>query len=281
MSSGNETGSSVKEGYIHNAYGVVTKDIHGVRTADSSAAFLLSYLRKGQRLLDLGCGQGSITTGLAQAVAPGEVVGLDMEEKAINVARERAAEEGVSNVRFEVGNAYNLSFESDYFDVTYSNGVLDHLHHPGDALKEVWRVLKPGGIIGVRDVDMETAKFAPANPLLEKHVELYIRFRRHLGGDPLIGRNLRALVNNASFLKTHFSSSCAVDLGHTTESIKAKVEGLIQLFTGAKVRETVIELGWADNMYFDWVEEALRTWSESPNAYGSLVWGEAIGWKPK
>ena len=76
------------------------------------------------------------------------------------------------------------------------------------------------------------------------------------------------------------TSSCDDTAGHTTESAKAKVEGLVFFYTGPEIRGPVLELGWADNAYFNRVERAVRKWSESPDLYFSLVWGEAIGWKP-
>ena len=122
---------------------------------------------------------------------------------------------------------------------------------------------------------------APVDPILEENLALYVRYRQHIGGHQLIGRDLSALLNKAGFENTRFSSSGDESLGHTTESVKAIIDGLVYMVAGPEVREQVIELGWADNAYFDRVEQALRAWSESPDLYGSVTWGEAIGWKPK
>jgi hypothetical protein len=84
----------------------------------------------------------------------------------------------------------------------------------------------------------------------------------------------------AGFENTQFSSSCDDSFGNTTETVCAKVEGLVNALTGPEVREGVIELGWADNAHFDRVELAVRAWCEKPDLYYSLVWGETIGWKP-
>src|SRR5215207_3754614 len=80
------------------------------RTATREAAFFLPHLRPGMRLLDVGCGPGSITLGLAAALAPGEVVGVDLRPEPLAQARAEASRRGIANVRFEVGSAYALPF---------------------------------------------------------------------------------------------------------------------------------------------------------------------------
>ena len=109
------------EKYIHDHEGLFTKRLMGARTASNSAAFLLPHLRPGHKLLDIGSGMGTITVGLAEAVSPGEVFGLDMGESQVAAARDHAAEKGVSNVRFLVMDAYHLDFESNTFDAVFSN----------------------------------------------------------------------------------------------------------------------------------------------------------------
>src|SRR3712207_2477179 len=87
-----------------------------VRTAEREGAFFLPYLRPGMRVLDVGCGPGTITVGLAAAVAPGEVVGVDRASRALEQARALAAERGVANVRFETADLHALPFPDAAFD---------------------------------------------------------------------------------------------------------------------------------------------------------------------
>ncbi len=270
-----------KENYIHDPNGIFTKRVMGARTVATCAAFLLPHLRPGQRLLDLGSGLGTITIGLAEAVSPGKVVGIDVEEGQVKEAREKATEQGVSNIRFEVGDAYQLDFESESFDVVYSNALLEHLRRPVDVLKEAWRVLKPGGIAGVRTAEWGTMIWGSDEPLLNEYTSLYLKHRQYSGGDPFIGRRLRALLREAGFVNTQFSASCSSGRQvETSESIKAGIEATISEWVSPNIREVALRLGWADEAYLDSVEQAFRKYSENPDSCSILARCEAVGWKP-
>src|SRR5262245_12667799 len=97
------------EKYTHG-HAPATVRQHGRRTAEEAAAFLLPSLRPGMRLLDIGCGPGSITLGLAQRLAPGQVVGVDLSLETLEAARRSAAAQGIRNLTFEEGSVYQLPF---------------------------------------------------------------------------------------------------------------------------------------------------------------------------
>ena len=95
------------------------------RNTVKSAAYLLPHLKPGQRVLDLGCGPGSISVGLAPAVAPGgELHCVDMAESQIELARALATSQGLDNTGFHVADVTNLPFEDGYFDVAHGHDIL-------------------------------------------------------------------------------------------------------------------------------------------------------------
>ncbi len=117
------------------------------RSAATSAPLLLPHLRPGVRLLDCSCGVGSIMVALAGYVAPGQVVGVDFQAAQVARARALAVERGVANVHFEVGSVYELPFPDAAFDVAFAHTLLMHLAEPLRALREMRRVLAPGGVL--------------------------------------------------------------------------------------------------------------------------------------
>src|SRR5262249_9673167 len=143
------------------------------RTAATSAAFLLPHLGPGMRVLDVGCGVGTITLGLAEAVAPGEAVGLDLQPAQIDAAQVLAATRGVVNVQFVPGSVYELPFPDASFDAAYANTLVQHLAEPSRALAELKRVLKPGGVVALADDDIDTLIWEPRTPLMTTWVELF------------------------------------------------------------------------------------------------------------
>jgi ubiquinone/menaquinone biosynthesis C-methylase UbiE len=124
---------------------------HGHRTAGKCAAFLLPHLALSSRILDVGCGPGTISLGLAAAAPEGQVVAIDYSADVIEVAKQNALQSGIGNCEFRTGNACELEFGDGMFDVVYAHQCLIHLEDPVKALREMGRVCKAGGSIAVRE----------------------------------------------------------------------------------------------------------------------------------
>jgi ubiquinone/menaquinone biosynthesis C-methylase UbiE len=99
---------------------------------------------RGKRCLDAGCGGGRGSILMAEAGAS-EVVGVDLSPTNVDSSTKRAAQKGLSNVRFQRESLASLPFPDESFDIVWCNGVLHHTADPDQGLKEITRVLKPGG----------------------------------------------------------------------------------------------------------------------------------------
>lgn len=245
------------------------------RTAAQQAAFFLPHLRPGMQLLDVGCGPGTITVWLAKAVSPGDVVGTDLQPTQVEQARAVAAERGIANVRFEVGDAYRLPFPDRSFDAILAHAVLMHLREPVRALAEMWRVLRPGGIVGLRDPDLGGEIFTPETPLQEERRALGRRVGQHNGRDPLVGRHHRRLLLEAGFVRAEARAS--VESAGSLEETRRSAAVLKDRFLGM-ARTALIE-EWVTQATVDAMAAELDAWAECPDAFLASTWCETIGWK--
>jgi SAM-dependent methyltransferase len=246
--------------------------IMALRTAAKEGAFFLPHLRQGMRVLDVGCGPGSITLGLAEAVGAGEAVGIDIQPSQVAQAQALSSSRGVLNTRFEVGDANQLPFSDASFDAVFANSVLGHLHRPDQALAEMRRVLRPGGFVGIRDLDWGGRIYTPATPLLEEWYELTIRIRQRNGGNPFLGRHLRKLLLEAGFKRPEASVSgwscgsqeeirlCAIFL-------KAQLQG----FASVALSE-----GWVDQGKIEAVAADIEVWAGCQDAFYMDSYCEAV-----
>jgi SAM-dependent methyltransferase len=177
--------------YTHGHHESVLRS-HTWRTAENSAAYLLGSLKPHMRILDIGCGPGTITADLAERVPDGRVTGVDHAPGILERARATAAGRGLTNVDFAVADVHALDYPDDTFCVVHAHQVLQHVGDPVRALREMRRVTKPGGFIAVRDADYAAMTWYPAVEGLEDWLDLYERVARANGGEPDAGRRLKA-----------------------------------------------------------------------------------------
>lgn len=170
--------------------------LHEVRTAENSAAYLLPKLESMKesnpslKLLDVGCGSGTISLSFAKLIPDGHVTGVDVNANILPRSRANAETAGVKNIEFQQGSIYELPFADETFDITCCHQVLIHIGNPWDALREMLRVTKRGGIVAAREGDYETECIWPELPGLGKFHKLMAGLMSAGGGTPTSGRQL-------------------------------------------------------------------------------------------
>ena len=227
------------------------------RSADTHAAFVLPHLRDSLRLLDCGCGPGSLTCDFARTVTAGHVTGIDREESQIERARSRAASQQLHNTTFEVGSIYELPFPEASFDVVFAHAVFEHLSSPAAALAELRRVLAPGGLVALRSPDWSGFIVAPDTTGLQSAIARYMALQTANGGDVYAGRKFPGLLRSAGFTSRSFSATY-----ECYQSPPFIGEYLAQRLASSDAHAEA---------------EALREWSCHPDAVFAQAWCEIRG----
>jgi ubiquinone/menaquinone biosynthesis C-methylase UbiE len=266
-----------RESYTHASDETTTQHLAS-RTAARQAAFFLPYLQSGMRLLDCGCGPGSITLGLAKFVAPGEVVGIDIGEAPIGAARLTAAQDGIANARFEVASVYEIPYPDGSFDAVYSNALLSHLGDPVAALREMARVLKPGGVAGIRNPDVDGQIIAPNIPALHRGPAIYAETVAANGGNARIGKHHKTLLRQAGFVV--LETSAAYEVYASRESVQHWGGLWVQGFSDEAFTAKLVADGTATAEEINTIRQAWQAWREHPDAFFADAWFEAVGRKP-
>lgn len=249
----------------------------GARRAAQWVPFFLPHLRPGLSLLDCGCGVGSITLDLAEIVAPGRVVGIDLDEGQLAIARQAAVQRGLTNVAFEQGSVYDLPFDDGAFDAVLAHTLLFHLSDPVAALRSMRRVLAPGGVAAISDDDDGTVVFSPDDPAMRRFGGLVEKLMRHNGTNPTYARHLRGLLLQAGFLRTE-GFAVAADYAGNLAATRHSAAIWVKILRDPAVAGLMIGQGWATQAELDELAAGVGRWGERPDAFFAVLYCAALGW---
>lgn len=261
--------------YTHGHHSSVVRS-HARRTAASSAAYLLPLLEPGQRLLDVGCGPGSITVDLARAVSPGEVVAVDAAPAAVELAREAAVEADVPNLTVQVADVHALPFPAASFDVVHAHQVLQHLTDPVAALREMRRVTRPGGVLALRDADYAATTWFPASAGLDEWLALYHEVTEANRTEADAGRRLLHWALEAGFRPEQLTPGASAWCFATPEDRAWWAGTWAERVTSSGFAERALAAGLADDVALEALAEAWREWGEAPDGWFAILHGELI-----
>lgn len=260
--------------YLHGHHASVLAS-HGARTAADSAAYLLPHLHDGMRLLDVGCGPGTITLDLAEAVGPtGEVVGVENVDGPLLQARRHAAERGDTRTRFEFADVTTLPYADASFDVVHAHQVLQHLTNPVGALREMARVTRPGGVVAVRDVDYASMVWHPATDGMTRWLELYRRLARLGHAEPDAGRHLVAWAHAAGL--TRLTPSASLWTYATPEQCAWWGAAWARRTLESTFAVQAVERGLVTADDLAEISTAWQHWSNHPDAWFAMTHAEVI-----
>jgi SAM-dependent methyltransferase len=245
-------------------------------SASVHADFLLPLLDTDTHLVDVGCGSGGLSLELAAGVR--KLTGIDDDPTEVAEARAAADASSTRNAVFTVGNAYALPLLDNTADAVLGHSVLEALERPADALSEMKRVLKPGGVVAVACVEYAGLLLAgPHQSSIRRFYDIREQLWLAEGADPYRGRKLRGMLLASGFGAVEATSA------------------FVCFGSESAVRE--FGVGRADDCTDDWYVEAARrerlatardlatmrrawlAWSESPESYAAFAWCRALGRK--
>jgi SAM-dependent methyltransferase len=242
--------SRAKDDYVH---GYSERERQRLHDQSQTLADLLHHdtlYQGGSRVLEAGCGVGAQTVILAKNNPRTHFTSIDASPASIEAARVAVKHAGCNNVTFQTVDIFQLPFPEASFDHGFVCFVLEHLRQPGEALRRLRAVLKPGGTLTVIEGDHGSTFFHPRSDAAWRTVQCLIDVQAAMGGNALIGRELYPLVLGAGFRDVAVSprfvyvdaSRPAWVEGFTHNTYIAMVEG---------VREQALAAGLIDRPAWD------------------------------
>lgn len=152
----------------------------------------------GQRAIDVGCGPLGIVDLLSKRVGrTGSVIGLDSEPANVELARAFVRDAGLTNVEIVEGDARATGLSPGSFDLVHARTLLVNLRAPQAVLTEMVRLVRPGGWVAVMEPDSGVNLYHPPHPTWQRMHDIFMAGFRVDGADPLIGRRVLELLEQA------------------------------------------------------------------------------------
>jgi SAM-dependent methyltransferase len=265
--------------YIHGHSESVLRS-HRWRTAENSAGYLLPHLSDGMRILDVGCGPGTLTVDLARRVAPsGSVVGVDLSAAVLAEAAAHATAAGAANVTFHSGDFRALDLAEGSFDVVHAHQVLQHLRDPVGALAAMGRLAGPGGIVAARDGDYTAFFWTPDDPRLDRWREIYMTVSDRNGTAGDAGRRLLRWAIDAGLTDVTYTTSTWTFAGPADRAWWGDLWA--ERTVASSLADQAVEYGVATRAELEEVAGGFRHWAARPDSTFVLVHGEIIARPPE
>ena len=251
---------------------------HTSRTATKDAAFLLPFIKPRHKILDVGCGPGTITAGFCAFAPQGEVVGVDASESVIAQAQSLAT--GGGELRFEVASVVaegGLPFPDGTFDIVFTHQVLVHIPDPVKALREMRRVCRPdGGMIACREGSATSFTWTPdPSGYLARWRRAMCDMLIPTGCAPTGGEGLSRWMREAGMDPKKMRKSISVTSYSTEEERKWWGELHRERLEKSDVKTNFLSTGVTEEE-LEGIKEALRVWGGDVDGVFAMMQWEVI-----
>jgi ubiquinone/menaquinone biosynthesis C-methylase UbiE len=251
-----------------NADDSAVTSLYGDRSAVTSCAYLLPHITKTASILDVGCGPGIITSDLAKLAPEGQTIGIDNSAGVITQAQ---SSHSLPNLSFAVGDATNLSYPDNTFDIVHAHQLLVHCPDPISILKEFYRVCKPGGLIAVRESCPSTVlSLKPDLPSIRAYWARAMVIMGKMGGQTEAGYKLEEWAKEAGLdangARIETSMSPMKNPSHLGRVSGVPAEQAVQYAMATKEEVDAWREGWEE-------------WEKAEGSEFVFETGEILCWK--
>ena len=248
----------------------------GWRTLERDHRCLAELLRPGFSVLDVGCGTGAITAGIARAVKPGgHVIGVDRDEALLEMARTEHA--GIENLQFEYGDATDLRFRAR-FDIVTSARALQWIAEPGLVVEKMKQATKRGGVVVVLDYNHTQNQWEPEPPPeFRVFYDAFLAWRQTNGWDNEMADHLPGLFRSVGLASVESREQDEVVKRGEPEFAKLS---FLWVGTLESVAGQLIAAGFCTKAQLDEVRERYVSWVMTDFVKQTLAMRAAIGIVP-
>ena len=255
--------------YIHGTTPSEQERLTALNRMTNAPFLAFLQLAPGMRVLEVGSGLGILAAEVAAAGGDIAVVGLEKSPDQI------AAAVTSPRVTYVQGDAHHLEFPNDSFDLAYARYLLEHVSEPETVLKEMRRVVRPGGRVAVCENDITLLRLDPPCPTFDQVWDRFREYQRTLGGDALIGRRLHRLFRAAGFSRVDLSVQPEVHW-HGSPFFTPWVRNIIGNIESA--RDGLVESGRCHAEEIDQAVAELTQLSDHGDASSHFMWNRAMAW---
>jgi ubiquinone/menaquinone biosynthesis C-methylase UbiE len=260
--------------YLHGT-GAAEQDRLEVLAKLLGGAEFLPALHPGMRIVEVGCGTGAIARDVATRVAPGEVIAFDREEAQVETATKLASQHGIENVHFRVGQAESLDLPDRSVDAIYCRFVLEHVADPIRVVREMARVVKPGGWVCAYEWENSCGSIHPDSPAVRQVWAAIYGLQEIRGGHAWIARKLYSVFREAGLSEVQARGFAWTITADEREKLQGYVAGAREII--GQTRDELLAEKLVTPAVLTQAEQEYQRLLDSPHAYVFEGFCRAVG----
>ena len=265
-----------KHSYIHGTHPEEQKRLTDLNTLTNRQFVDFLEIEDGETVLEVGSGLGILAHLVAERHPDSSITGIEISDELIDRAIADFAD--AMNLQFTKDDAHAMNLLDSSFDVAYCRYLLEHVQNPEVVLREIHRVLKPGGKIFIQENNILINAFYPDCPAFNLVWEKFAEVQAELGGDAQIGKKLFSLLNTNGYGSIELS--IAPEIHHYgMPTFVPWIQNLIGNIDGA--RNNLIDIGALEPAVIDDAKSELKNLQKNQNATAYFYWNRARAIKPK